>query len=281
MTLPIEKPTRKDLVIDLVRAAGIDVTDWAKVRGGAAKARVNPKYCYEWAFAESGRVVVLNLWWKSLRENGGTAYAELNYTQTELNLIAAGSPTNQIRRARKAGDAVRDAYIYQLPVRVIVNDGERRPERVRGTSRVTARELDPVPWHVDSYDLISGNALLIRGPRSDRYLDQFSTPQLEPSTPSRRTVARQITDRSRSIRNAALARARGCCELCKEPGFSMPNGVYLETHHINPLSEDGPDELWNVIALCPNHHRRAHHGLDKEDLRVAFQRIVRGTTIAS
>jgi 5-methylcytosine-specific restriction protein A len=31
---------------------------------------------------------------------------------------------------------------------------------------------------------------------------------------------------------------------------------YLETHHVISLSEQGPGKVTNVIALCPNDHRR-------------------------
>ena len=34
-------------VMDLVREAGIDVSDWQNFKGGAEKAASNPKYCYE------------------------------------------------------------------------------------------------------------------------------------------------------------------------------------------------------------------------------------------
>ena len=48
----------------------------------------------------------------------------------------------------------------------------------------------------------------------------------------------------------------------------MENGtVFLETHHVVPLSEKGPDVEWNVVALCPNDHRRAHYGVDRVALR--------------
>jgi predicted HNH restriction endonuclease len=48
----------------------------------------------------------------------------------------------------------------------------------------------------------------------------------------------------------------------------MPNGqVFLETHHIIPLSEGGGDVITNVAALCPNHHREAHHGSQAELIR--------------
>ena len=49
-TLDEVKPTVKQRVIDLVSAAGIDVSDWGKFAGGEKRAASNPRYCYEWSF---------------------------------------------------------------------------------------------------------------------------------------------------------------------------------------------------------------------------------------
>jgi predicted HNH restriction endonuclease len=69
-----------------------------------------------------------------------------------------------------------------------------------------------------------------------------------------------------------LARAGGRCEWCGQPGFPMANGqVYLETHHVIPLAERGLDIPGNVVALCPNHHREAHHGVLRSDMREALR----------
>lgn len=35
-------------------------------------------------------------------------------------------------------------------------------------------------------------------------------------------------------------------------------GVALEVHHILYRSQGGPDEEWNLITLCDEHHRLAH-----------------------
>jgi 5-methylcytosine-specific restriction protein A len=43
--------------------------------------------------------------------------------------------------------------------------------------------------------------------------------------------------------------------------------IYLETHHVVPLSEKGVDHEWNVVALCPNDHREAHHGERRDAIR--------------
>ena len=44
--------------------------------------------------------------------------------------------------------------------------------------------------------------------------------------------------------------------------------IFLEVHHITPLSEGGLDMLENACALCPTCHRRLHHGKieDKEKI---------------
>lgn len=66
----------------------------------------------------------------------------------------------------------------------------------------------------------------------------------------------------------ALYRSNGICEGCSEkaPFNRKSNGTpYLEVHHVRPLSEqdvteENLDVLSNVLALCPNCHRKIHFG---------------------
>lgn len=70
------EPKVKPNLIDLVKAAGVDVSDWANCKTVASR---NPKYCYEWAFVEPKKVVVLNLWHEHMKERrDGTVFIELN-----------------------------------------------------------------------------------------------------------------------------------------------------------------------------------------------------------
>lgn len=81
--------------------------------------------------------------------------------------------------------------------------------------------------------------------------------------------------RDQAVRNAVLKRAGGNCEYCGEQGFLTSAGTkFLESHHIISLSEQGPDTVANVIALCPNDHRRAHFGKDWESLQSKFTSIL-------
>lgn len=77
--------------------------------------------------------------------------------------------------------------------------------------------------------------------------------------------------RDAKVREQVLRRAGGVCEECNEPGFLKPDGKpYLETHHVISLSEQGPDQPHNVIALCANDHRRAHYAKNWLELQDRF-----------
>ena len=261
--IPDLQPRSRELVRDLVGSAGIDVSDW--------RTASDPRYCYEWAFVQPGEVIVLNLWYELLREEDGTIFQELNLRKSARDLKAAGHSSVQIRRAVAVDEAMRIGFEQTLPVRVIINDGDRRTEGIRRASRVKTRRLDTSVWHVGAYDFVSGDAVIVRGVRGERYVDQFSADAPLGEAATSRQVSTRVFNRDSNVRAAVLKRAGGRCEHCGEPGFSMSNGaVYLETHHVVPLADDGPDVVGNVVALCPNHHRRAHHGLDRAELQLAF-----------
>lgn len=58
----------------------------------------------------------------------------------------------------------------------------------------------------------------------------------------------------------AKRRAKGICQLCGNPApFTGKDGSpYLESHHIEWLSEGGEDTIENTVALCPNCHKKMH-----------------------
>jgi|GEM_PF-6958313 len=71
------RPAKRLRVIDLVKDAGLDVSDWANFDKGVGKAASNPKYCYAWAFSTPGRATVVNLWHEDMRETRGTVTVSL------------------------------------------------------------------------------------------------------------------------------------------------------------------------------------------------------------
>lgn len=66
--------------------------------------------------------------------------------------------------------------------------------------------------------------------------------------------------RSPEIAAYIKKQANGICELCQQKApFQKKDGeLFLESHHIKWLSQGGLDKIKNVVALCPNCHRKMH-----------------------
>lgn len=104
------------------------------------------------------------------------------------------------------------------------------------------------------------------------YADQFTVTEAEVTRLERSSVT---YSRNREVRGSVLTRASGNCERCGIRGFFTSAGIYLETHHVVPLSESGRDATDNVVALCPNCHKAAHFSLDRGGIRQALERRLR------
>lgn len=89
----------------------------------------------------------------------------------------------------------------------------------------------------------------------------------QPPAAGLRTV--ECWRRNDAVRIYALRRSGGRCEMCDQvaPFLDELGSPFLEVHHIPRLVDDGPDAPGNVAALCPNWHRAAHFGSEKEALR--------------
>jgi hypothetical protein len=94
------------------------------------------------------------------------------------------------------------------------------------------------------------------------------------SRTEKRTRLASYRVRSRAVHFYVLARAKGLCEGCgSHAPFRKPDeSFYLEPHHIEGLAEDGPDHPADIIGLCPNCHRRAHHSNDAVRFNASLKR---------
>jgi len=61
--------------------------------------------------------------------------------------------------------------------------------------------------------------------------------------------------------------AKGKCQFCGEdaPFVDKQGEPYLEAHHVIRLADGGKDSIENVVAICPNCHRKIHVLNDKDD----------------
>jgi 5-methylcytosine-specific restriction enzyme A len=264
------KPTKREKVFDLAQKAGLNVSDWKNSSSNPSRYKANPKYCYEWCYVEPGKVVILNLWHDALEVRNGEIVEVGNFkADVQQNSGPEGRP-EWVRRGTKLYKALMTAVSENLAVRVIINDGVRRrsgdPKSVN--SNVMFRRLDPEPWTITHYDWSSGAHVITRGLLTRKFVDQFDLDQAEKLEAERVERTGFVYRRDPKVRDTVRLRANGHCEFCGDTGFRTIGGsIYVETHHVVPLSEEGADHPSNVMALCPNDHRDAHHGENRIELR--------------
>jgi predicted RNA-binding Zn-ribbon protein involved in translation (DUF1610 family) len=270
-TPALPKPTKQAKVIDLVREAGVDVSDWANFKGGEAKAGANPKYCYNWSFVEPGKVVVLNLWYPEL------SVSERGVTR-EFNLLEMYKRERQAARKRRAeamNEAISTAYMYGLPIRVILLDGFRRDlnDPSSKASKASKRALDPIAWAVTSFDHDGGDIVLTRGATpvvpfldtGDAELEGF-----EGQSRQKFIVHRQRERKLRTEKLEEAARKNGGRLVCEVPncGFDFFDRYgelgqgYAQVHHLIPLSHAPSSgrtvRLEDLAVVCANCHAMIH-----------------------
>ncbi len=96
---------------------------------------------------------------------------------------------------------------------------------------------------------------------SDEQLEKLT--QKEQSEPRKTTTNTSIYIRNPYIIEKAKRLAAGKCQDCSQSApfiNKLTKEPFLEVHHIIPLSEGGEDSIDNVVALCPNCHRKRHYG---------------------
>lgn len=261
------RPQDRQRIYDLVKEAGIDVSDWAHVKGGIRNAPANPKYCYEWSFIQPGKVVVLNLWHDNLHESSDVISREMNLRRQ------AADPSfepNQRRRALKMDQHIQTAYLDRLPVRVVLLERGAGP-----SARAARRALDTVSWAVTDYDWTSGETALVRGAPPIYGLAQQDDEELAAFEGRLRRLfvlhrARESKLRKRKLEDAR--RANGGRLVCEVPrcGFDFRERYgdlgdgFAHVHHLVPLADAPPAghhvSLSELAVVCANCHAVIHRG---------------------
>lgn len=107
-------------------------------------------------------------------------------------------------------------------------------------------------------------------------ISDLIAPPIGIEMPDRANFTGYSFKRDSKVRNYVIQMANGKCEYCKCETFEVKGGKnFLEAHHIIFLANQGKDSVDNVIALCPNHHREAHYGINGEGLEKEFVKIIK------
>lgn len=149
---------------------------------------------------------------------------------------------------------------YQGQARYLRHHHEPRPDVTGAMRSAIVFELELLPIPDTNVVLPSANAA--PSPRWTMPLDQLRKLALASAPRGAETHARirLLRVRSDAIRLYVQRRANGICELCGMPApFKRLDGrPFLEAHHLDRISDGGPDHPAHVAAICPNCHRAVH-----------------------
>ena len=129
---------------------------------------------------------------------------------------------------------------------------------------------------IDSEDIIDSSVYDICYENKIKEIKKMSRKNLERLVKEKnnvktsyRTIKTTTYIRDPYIAEYAKLRADGFCQLCEEkaPFYTKNNKPHLEAHHLKWLSKGGTDTIDNVVALCPNCHRKMHELNDKDDIK--------------
>lgn len=248
MTTALMPPNSIPTTYSLLQRIGMDVSDWSNTTYPAA----NPKYCYNWAFVENSDMIAVNLWFGDIREEDDTFKYVVNARErakTEKRL--------RKKRSEDLDKAIEFAWQNRTHIHAILI--VERKNASAGSARVSARSLDTEKWFVESYNEKTGDAIIARGVK--KFVDQYSATEAGMESPEKQQRATSVFPRDSIVRNNVRKRSKGYCEYCGKAGFTTAKGeIYIETHHVISLAEEGIDHESNVCGICPDDHRQAHHG---------------------
>lgn len=142
-------------VIDVVRAAGIDVTSWSETKDGrkVENPAANGRFCYNWAFSEADEKFVFCLWFGGIKDDDDGIYYRGNVRRELRDGHLSGTKSS---RAEEFDLKTQLAFYRHALVRVIICL-ERAQSRGSRGAKVDLRELDPTSWMVSKYDVESGD----------------------------------------------------------------------------------------------------------------------------
>jgi 5-methylcytosine-specific restriction enzyme A len=277
-------PHKHNNVLDTVKLAGIDVSGWNYKKDGNLinNPSVNQSKIYRWSFGGINEPTLLFIWHDSLTIDSNNRISFINnlraYKTALSNIVSGAEKGNkntarlQYDRAQDFEDSVWSLFKSRKPCRValLVAHDKNKKNEVDETKSVKFRELDIEEWYVHDFDGHTGNFKIVRAVLAPETIEVDSQFDLILS-PEKYPISGAAYFRAIEIKDKVLLRSKGKCEYCGEIAFTTHrNTLFLEVHHVVPLGKGGVDEMWNTVAVCPNHHREAHFGLNRDEILSHF-----------
>jgi hypothetical protein len=274
-TLQSLRPKTKINVMTLLASAGHTVDHWSRNADGSkvATPAANPNYCYDWSFGSAFEGIVFCVWHEQIKIDGQALYFSENMHALDIDLSAVASSSarspkdrdrarQQATRARNFDALVRIAFERLLPVRFILNEGNRASSEELGasSSEVSKRALDVEPWFVHDYNERTGVCRIVRSIKPARDIvderDESLDADYRGPEDARQLKAISVRRGQRDFRDRLLAAWKRRCVVteCRVEGL-------LEAAHIIPHSEITDYRTSNGLLLRSDIHTLYDIGL--------------------
>jgi hypothetical protein len=246
------RPKSKTNVMALLTAVGHDTSYWSRTKDGNAVdvPAANPSYCYDWSFGSAREGVVLCVWHDSIEIDGKRLIFTENIRSLDedLSAFAINQSRNQkerdrarkqATRAREFDSLVRLAYDRLLPVRLIINEGDRtdREKLGEGSSHVHRRALDADFWYVHRYDEQTGSAWLVRSELPARDIVDLSSAEGEHGLGKEDAIqlrAIQVRRGQREFRDRLLSAWKRRCVVTECRIEALLEAAHITPHSVEP-----------------------------------------------
>lgn len=239
--------------------ARLDLDDSAAVNGPQVAARRLAARDEHWTNDELRATVAAYLQMLR-RERDGRRFRNAEYNErlraTALSTRSRASVEYRLKNISAVLDELGYPWIEGYKPQRNVGEG------VKARLRRLLLEAAPVMFTLyepspDIQEVARRTSALLRGPTLRRPAGEAIPKSVE------RTTKQFVRDPK--VQAFVRREAKGKCESCREPApFVDEHGdPFLEVHHVVPLADGGPDTVDNAAALCPNCHRRLHHGRDR------------------
>lgn len=155
-------------------------------------------------------------------------------------------------------------YTYRGIVRLVDEPYKGRQPDINGNMRdvwmfpvAPVAETEQNVWHELTEQEISQ--------LSDKELARYTSVKNVKKEP--KTTETVVYYRDPYLKQMVKRIADGKCQYCGEeaPFIDKQGEPYLETHHVIRLADGGEDAIDNVVAICPNCHRKVHVLNDEVD----------------
>ncbi|WP_083191230.1 HNH endonuclease [Salipiger sp. CCB-MM3] len=210
--------------------------------------------------------------WQEVKRGSGR-FAGLGREPGQIRKHGALHVIEQRVKSQASGfDEVSSAPYAESYEQIVVDYPERFAPEVVEIARSRLAKLELAAPTEDRGELAKKAAAILEEP------ELLSTPPAGNLTPTKKLAAATVFVRDPRVVAYTQRRANGACELCESDApFQRADGTpYLETHHILPLVDGGPDTVDNCAAICPNCHRALHSAANREELTAKLKgRIVR------